>query len=1040
MRVRKIILFLSLIVYIPCFTQTIVKGVVVDNNNVPISNVNIKVKRFSLQATSDSIGKFEIFVPPNKFLELKKEGFFTKSLKITKNLELPITFRLRKKQPTDNTVLVKGTLIDYNYKTPLIGASVFSQELASQTLSDINGQFELEVRLGSTILVSYGRTESFLIEYGGEQIFEIFKPAPTPTIGNHTTITKENFNRGNIHHPLQLIQTRSPGLLMSMGGGNNPFGRYNTRIHGLSSFNGEQPWSNTIFSTVDPLIVVDGVPDTDISILDPLSIQSIKVIKDGTAAQYGIRGASGVLEITTNKATSSGIQYHTYLGVDRLYQTMQFLDAKSYRGDVQNHQTDWFKEVSRKAFTHTHHISMSKKQPSTSYRLSLLFKDAEGILKKQGYQRLQANGYLQHSAFDEKLTITALLRSSVQDNNYSQPLAFRYAQSYNPTSPILDQNSQYGGYFEGALFDYYNPVAMLNLHTDQGNQKQLFTKLSTQYKLLPFLQLTGEYSRENYQISGASYTSKNSFWRGSHRNGIATKSNRESSNQFFNTHLELTPVTSSLKNITIGHQYQLQQNQSFHIEGGDFLTDAFDFNNFAAAGDFAKGLGTINSNKSKHRLSAFYVHTQFNWDNLFLLNTGLRIEGSSRLGNKNRWGRFPYVAIASNLGNSPDSFWRKNNIQLRASFGITGNLPYTDYLGLRRYGPNGSFYYNGEFISSYGITYDNNSYLSWEKKKEWNIGVNLQPVLFNKKISLSAEVYTNKITGILQQLQNRLGRNFFGNIGRIRNRGIEISLETELLRKQNLSWQTSVVLSSNNSILENYAGSNGSYLFGYPHQRSPNFPIAGGCCKVNSVLIEDGSTIGDLFFLEMEGISSDGKWIFADVDKNGMRDDVKDKTVVGNGLPDWVVGWNNTFRLGSFKVDLFFRGALGHDLFNITRKLTENPGVIQTYNVLASTFEGESARLTDFPKESSYYIENATFLRLDNLQIAYQLTNPKKLPFTSLQFYVAANNVFTISGYKGWDPDFRLQNENDVLSIGYEFRNLYLPSKSWVFGIQLGIK
>ncbi len=1028
----------------PAISQSIVTGVVIDNNNLPVADVDIRVKNFSLAVTSDSLGNFEIFVPPNKFLELVKKDYFTKSLKITQNTVLPLTVRLKKNQSADNTVMVKGTVVDFESQEPVIGVSVYTQEFASQTLTDLKGQFELEAIIGSTISLSYGRTESFRIEYGGEQLFELFKPAPTTAVGNQLTLKKEDFNKGNIHHSLQLLQARVPGLMMSMGGGNNPFGRFHTRIHGLSSFNGEQPSSNTIYNTVDPLIVVDGVPGTDITILDPLTVESVKIIKDGTAAQYGIRGASGVIEIKTNQTNASGIQYHTFLGIDRLDLTMPFLTADDYRrsavlnGNNQGFQTDWFNEVSRKARTHTHHLALAKQKNGTSYQLSFLYKDAEGILKKQGYHRLQVNGHFQQSAFAEKLKLTALLRGTTQEDNYSQPLAFRYAQSYNPTSPVTEEDNEYGGYYEQVLFDYYNPVAMLELNPNQGQQQQLFTKLSAQWQLFPNISLHGTFGKENNQNKQVAYFSKNSFWIGQDRNGYASQSKVNVDNQFFNAHIDITPLSSVLTSFKIGHQYQIQEHRSLSIEGGDFLTDAFSFNNLFAAEDFAKGRGVVNSNRSKHRLAAFYADTKFNWRNALLVEAGLRLEGSSRLGEEERWGRFPYIAFTANLGQL-DNFWQRNKIQLRASYGLTGNLPYTDYLSLRRYDRFSSSFYNGDFSPIYGIAYDRNPNLSWEKKRALNIGIGFQPTLFNKTISISVEAYTNTINDIIQQVQNILRRALFVNIGRIQNRGIEARVTAELWKKINRSWQTSLVLSSNKSILDNYAGR--SFFFsGYPDQRNPNFPTGGGCCKVSSVLTEDGSSIGDLFLLKAQGISSDGQWIFEDIDRNGLRDDVRDKTIVGNGLPDWTLGWGNTFHLGNFQMDLFFRGAFGHDVFNVTRKLTENPTVASAYNVLTTTFEGESARLRDAPQESSYYVENASFVRLDNAQLSYTINTVPKLPFYSLQFYIAANNIFTVSGYKGWDPDFRLQNENDVLSIGYEFRNLYLPTKSWVFGLKVGLK
>jgi len=877
-----------------------------------------------------------------------------------------------------------------------------------------------------------------LIEYGGEQVFELFKPISSPTVDHQSVLSKEQFNKGNIHHPLQLIQSKVPGLLMSMGGGNNPFGRFSARIRGLSSLNGEQPFSDIIYNTVDPLIVVDGIPNVDISMLDPLTIQSMKVIRDGTAAEYGIRGASGVLEISTKNTSSSGLQYHTFLGMDYLDQTMQFLDADVYKGDNFGHKTNWFKEVSQKAYTHTHHLSFSKKQNSTAYHLGVLYKNAEGILKKQGYERLQVNGHFQQTAFEEKLKLNAVIRGAAQDNNYSQPLAFRYAQSYNPTAPVFDERSPYGDYFEQEIIDYYNPVALLDLNPSQGDRRQLVTKVSLQYQLPYDLSIKGDYSKEYYEANEKEYAGENSFWRGNDQNGFAQLNTVDRNNQFFNAYLELTPQLGTLKSLKIGHQYQIQQQQTLRASARDFSSDTFSFNNLSV-GDFGNETSTIYTDTSKQSLAAFYGLAQFNWKNTLLINAGMRIEGSSRLGKRSPWGRFPFMTITANLGKNADSFFKKINAQIKAGYGITGNLPYADNLSLKKYeNTNTPIHFGGDFIPSYDISNISNPNLTWEQKKEWTFGLSLNPTLFGSSISLEVEVYRNKISGLIQEVQNRLGYTFFANAGRIKNQGIEATLAMEVLRKRNLSWQTSFVMSSTTSILENYARTNDS--FSTNSQRAPHSPIGGGCCNENSVLVENGSTIGDLFFLEFQSISADGQWVFEDINKNGVQD-TRDKIIAGNGLPNWIVGWNNALRLGNFKLNLFFRGVFGHEVFNVTRALTENPTVISTSNnVLASTFEGESARLTEFPRESSYYVEDASFIRLDNAQLSYTLNRLNNLPFSTMQFYVAANNLFTITKYKGWDPDVRLQSGNDVLAIGYEFRNLYLPTKSWVIGLQLGLK
>lgn len=1045
MQARQVLLWLFFAMPLSLFSQAMVKGVVVDENSYPVADAAIWVKDFSLRTTSDSLGNFEIFVPPNKLLIANKDGYFIISQRISSTTTLPVTLRLRKKQHTDYTILVRGTVMDYAEKEPIIGATVFSKELGTQTLTDINGQFELDVYLGSTIQITYGRTESYLIEYGGEQVFELFKPVSITEVGNQPTLQSSHFNKGNIHHPLQLIQAKVAGMTMSSGGGNDPFAQFHTRLHGLSSLNGAIPASDFIYTTADPLLVVDGMPETDISILAPLSIQSIKVIKDGTAARYGIRGASGVIEITTNRPNFSGLQYHTFLGIDQLQQTLSFLDAETYRQQTRGAvdlgaTTDWLKEISRPAYTHTHQLSLAKQHKSGAYRFALLYKDAKGILKKQGYQSVQGNGYFKQTALDGKIQLEAIVRGNIQEDRYSQPAAFRYAQSYNPTAPIFKEDNPDLGFFEQEIEDAFNPIAIIEQNPSEGEQRQLFTKLSTTYQPSPVFALVGAYSMDSYQTERGQFFSKDSFWRGRDRNGLAIQEQLTQNQHFLATKLVLTPFATALKKLTLGHEYQIQERQYLALEGGDFLTNAFSFNNLGAARDFLNGNGRIQSNQSRHRLAAFYGEMDFNWNQRVLLQVGMRIEGSSRLGSNRQWGRFPFLAFTHRLGKPAGDFFWEQNIQVKGSYGVTGNLPYTDYLNIRRYGRQGLVFDNGEYTDIYGIAFDDNPELTWETKREWSIGIHTQPAIFNRTITFSIDYYNNTVDDIIQTVRNGLGRLFMDNVISIKNRGWELSLKMDLLQNRHINWQTSLLVSSNKSFLANYAGGTRSNFRNFPNQRLPYVPASGGQWNDSSVLIENGSEIGDFLFLQYKDISSDGRWHFEDLNQNDVEDDLTDKTIVGNGLPNWTLGWNNTVEFRNFKLDLFFRGAFGHDLFNLTRQLTENPSLLPSYNVLSSTFQGESARLTAPPRASSFYVENASFIKLDNLQLSYTLNAAKKLPFHSFQVYVAANNLFTLTNYKGWNPDYRLQSGNDVLAIGYEFQDGYLPTRSWVMGVQIGIR
>lgn len=503
--------------------------------------------------------------------------------------------------------------------------------------------------------------------------------------------------------------------------------------------------------------------------------------------------------------------------------------------------------------------------------------------------------------------------------------------------------------------------------------------------------------------------------------------------------MKFEPQLGALQSqIKLGYQKQTINRSGLSTQAGDFLTDAFSFNNLSAASDYTNGRGIVNAFQNKHQLAAYYIQAQFNWNNSILINTGWRMENASRLGSNVGLGNFPYVALQADMGNLLSKFWSNNSILLRGSFGITGQQPYADYLALRRYNQTSPmFYNNGEYIYPYSVQYDENPNLKWEEKKEWNLGFDVQPKLMGKRIAISLDYYQSQTSDIIRpNLINDLGREYFGNIAGLKNTGVEATIHLPLIEKNNFSWRTEMIWSTNKTILTKY-DDDPNFV---QRERAPAGVQGGGCCKVNSVLYKKDAGIGTFWMLDAIGISQDGIWQFADTDTDGRQDNVRDKTNIGNGLPNWLLGWNNDFSLGNFSLNLFFRGAFGHDNFNITRKLAENPIVISAYNVMPSAFKGDAARLRDAPQESSYYLEKASFLRLDNATLRYTFDLSDHRYLTNLQVYFTGQNLLTITGYSGWDTDYILQTNEDIFAIGYEHRAIYLPTKSYVFGIKLGLK
>ncbi len=1025
-------------------SQRDMHGKVLDSNGHPISDVQVIVKGVRVvPVTSNEQGEFTIFAPLRQLLVLKKKGYKSKSLKITEGLSLEQVFQLEEKIPSADKIVLKGQILVEPEGEALIGASVIEKGTTNSTVTDLEGRFELELNRGATILMPlncFGPNPEYTIEKGGERIFNIDLDGQDwdrVVFGNQTLLERKDFNVGNLHHPLELIQGRVPGTMISMGGGNNPFGVHSVRLHGLATFDDR-----------GPLIVVDGIPNATAKLIDPLEIESIRVLRDGSAGLYGIQGANGVIEISTKNTKDhfSGIRYEAYAGIDRLHLTMDFFDAQGFidaGGDPDlGHQTNWFEAITDDAISHAHHLSLtSELGPNTRYKISGNFREANGILKNQGFQRVQLNAHLSQKALRDKLEINGQLLFREQENDFSNPFAMRYAQTINPTAPIFEPERR-SGYFSPNLYDYYNPVEMIDLTEHVGTNKDLLTNLSLRYELTEGLSITGNYSSLHNVADEGAYVSRNTSWRsGDWYNGYAEQKSDQRDLQMYGVRLTYQKRMGRLESrLQLGHQYQSISFENLFAAGGDFLTDAFSFHNLAAANDFQRGNGQAQSFQSKYQVASYFARLEANWDEIIFVQAGWRYEGSSRLGKNNLWGNFPFVSLQWHAHQQLGGFVRSSNLQLRSSFGITGNLPSQSLLSQRIFGESTAFLQSGEFLPSYTLVNTPNPDLKWEEKVAWSFGADVKGQIFDRPYEAGLTVYSNRIQDILRDVNLNFLATEWLNLGGLRNNGVEVYLNYTPVNNHRLTWSSNLLISANKTTLEQYFHPNdyGQPYFS-PFERT-GVPFS-GCCKRPTVKLEHGEEIGGIWVLKNEGIDSDGRWIFADLNRNGITEDTEDVYNAGNGLPNWTLGWNNNVSWRNFDLQFLFRGAFGHSNFNITQKISGIPSALYAqHNALTSARSGELARLWDFAQESDRYVQKASYLRLENLSVGYTFDTEKVAALSSLRLYVAGQNLLTFSGYQGWDPEYRLVSGSHVFAPGYEHRTLYLPTKSFVFGFQVGIK
>jgi iron complex outermembrane receptor protein len=938
-------------------------------------------------------------------------------------------------------VLVKGTTtgtvtdLDGNYRLTVPEGSealVFSSIGYQNQEVQINGRSTIDVELQADV---QSLSEVVVVGYGSQEKKEITSAV--------ASIDEESFNRGNVNDVSQLLQGKVAGLTITKAGG-NPNQPFNIRLRGLSSLGGNS----------QPLVVVDGVIGADLNSVDPNDIASIDILKDGSAAAiYGSRGSSGVILVTTKtgKAGQAKIDYNGYVALEEVARTIDVASPDEFReiisdvGVPQNdlgNNTDWFGELTRPATTHVHNLALSGGTESTTYRASLNLRDGQGVALNTGFTQLNGRLNLTQRALDDRLSVTMNLAGTVRDNELGFDDAFRYATIYNPTAPIFGEGPEfdiYDGYFQQVLFDYRNPVAILEQNQNQEQVERLNFNVEANLQIVDGLNLLARYGQQRETEEDFVYYDKNSFFVGRDRNGLANRALFNDFNQLFETTLTYDRDFGGLILTGLaGYSYQEYVREGFGAEGGNFITDLFTYNNLGAALDFDNGLGNVFSYKNDYKIVGFFGRLNLNYNGTYFLSAAVRQEGSTLFGEGNKWGTFPAVSAGVSLTNLMD-IPAADNIKLRASYGVTGNTPADPYLSLLRFGPQGNFFFNGNFIPSYGPASNPNPNLRWERKAEFDVGVDF--AMFGDRLNGTIDYYQRVTTDLIYPLTVPVPPNLVGtteiNVGEINNDGLELSLNYAAIQNNNFTWTT---------------GFNGSYFLknelvslsdpdaGLDFGGRRLIANLGAPGQNNTPLIEvrEGAELGRIWGRVYDGVSEDGLWQFRDLNEDGTIDDA-DETVIGSGLPDAEVGFTNSFTYGNWDLNVFIRGTFGHDLVNTYRAFYEVKGVATSYNVVQTEYYNPD--VDDSPLFNSIHVEDADFIKLDNATLGYNLPLPSGSLFSRARFYLSGQNLFFITNYTGVDPEARLADgtgeDADPLAPGIDRRNTWFRTRTYTFGVNL---
>lgn len=962
---------------------------------------------------------------------------------------------------------VRGTVTDFSTKEPLIGVTVILKGNSNVgTTTDLDGKFELaEVAAGKTLVFSYigYATEEVKID-GNKEINVSMKEdskmlEEVVVIGYGTMDKKEltsaishvsadNFLSTSGIDPTMMIQGKVPGVSITNTGAGDPNNQASIQIRGVSSRS----------AGVSPLIVINGVPGGNLTNINPNDIESFDILKDGAAsAIYGTRGSNGVILITTKKGSTDGSFHASYTGTvstDFMKNELDMLSAdewRRYRPDAVDlgGNDDWLDAITRTGFSTQHTITISGGNSNSNYRASADYRKANGIDIRSGREEYGARISLNHKTKGGLFDFNVNIAPRIAYRSNSDWNAFTAALEVNPTTPIFDPENPNQYYNLRGQTAGYNPVEALTIEESKGETKLLEWDATVKLNLLPLLaKKEGKPVMLNTQLTFADhqFDNFNSWFRPSTstqainagRNGEAS---RDYSKERQNSLEWITNFSMSIRdhhNLKVmgGYSYQYMQYSGMNASNKDFPNDALGADNLGA-GEYAKDEGEVGmgSYKNDSKLIAFFGRVSYDYDGKYLFTASLRHEGSSKFGINNKWGNFPAVSAGWRI--SEEKFMKNihwmNDLKLRADYGVTGNQDFSSYMSLATMTGFGYYYYNGQYFQVWGAGKNVNANLKWEKGKNWNIGLDFS--ILNNRISGSFNYFNRTQSDLLGDynvsVPPYLHPTTFVNVGTMKNSGFEFDITWNVVDHKDFGYSLGIIGSTMSNKFVNFSNSEfvGQDYYDAVYTSDP-YPMH------SLQRIEKGKRIGNFYMLKYAGIDKEGDWLV--YDKNG--DIIKgeqatdeDRTIVGNGLPKFTGSMNHNLRYKNFDLSIYFRYALGFDIFNIhdfyygTKSF---PG-----NVLTKAFN-KNADINSNPIMCDYFLERGDYVKLDNVTLGYTFNIPNCKFIDNVKISCTGRNLLTITKFSGIDPDNYQVNGLNPCATGS--RSYYPSTRQFIFSVNVG--
>ena len=965
-------------------------------------------------------------------------------------------------------ITVNGVVQDTQGE-PIIGANILIKGTATGTITDLDGNFQLTADADALLVISFIGYQTqelpaqpvmnITLRDDSKQLEEVVvigygSVKKNDLSGSVVAIKAEDMNKGAVTSPQELIQGKVPGLYVSAGDG-QPGAGSSIRIRGGASLNASN----------DPLIVIDGIPVANdaapgtpnaLATINPNDIETFTVLKDASAtAIYGSRASNGVIIITTKKGTQDRIKVH-YAGTFTIkdpYKRVKVMDADEFRattirqyplgttlGDAAQaminqypeQSTRWQDEIFRTGLATDQNISVAGKVAFLPFRASVGYNTEKGTLYTSHYDRYTASLNLSPKFFDDHLSVDVNVKGTINKTRFAESGAVSAAAFFDPTKPVYNDSGRYNGYWtwetkveDNGGTSYYpntlasiNPLAMLEQYNNHGTTRRSLGNLQLDYKIHGFEEMranlnlgydVAKSTGSRFDVAGSPQAARNTTFKDIGQGATWNSLRRNLLLDFYVNYNKEIPSIQSRIDAMAGYSWQHFYNSDFDITKSNPMAfgekEGWVYDE--TEGRFwQEGYHRI---PKENYLVSFFGRLNWHYMDRYLLTATLPRDGSSRFSSNNRWGTFPSVAFAWTVLNEP---WMEparevlSNLKLRLGYGVTGQQEISDYLYIPTYslGTNPTGQYLGSYLlKPNGYSPD----LKWEETTTYNLGLDFG--FLNNRITGTIEYYDKRTKDLLNSVSAPAGTNFTNiitaNVGKMTNQGIEFNVNAVAIQTKDFSWEVGYNFTWNKSRITKLTA---VYNPNYPGIAAGNAPFATGTTiQYHQVGYAPGT-----FYLYEQVYDDQGHPIQNEVvDRNNDGEITQsDQYFTGKSpMPKVFMGLNSQFRYKIWDLGFNLRANFGNYVFNgfaadhTTLAHFNNQGFINNYSVDADKY-GWTKMSENYQKTSDLYLENASFLKLDNITVGYTF-NKFFTEKISGRVSASVQNVFTITGYSGLDPE-----------------------------------